>query len=675
MKRIAIVILACIVPVPAGARLEALKGFDKDLAQHGVTETYSRSGMEALLALVREEIEEAGRQIDRAGEEDDRKRLRTIADVARSVLERATTTATSSDPAAASGEFAALKSFLYSLRSEVRGESGTCLICDVVRLLGNTSLKMPYLSAQDRTQPLTPERASLEAANLVDPRTGTPYDDPAALAGLSPEQVSRLDVRRDDYLWHDEAALSALKVRHGSAWSALEARTEVRASQTLHAPYSLSEARRILLLRGIRSTATSPKIDAEDLYGQAWKVKWGEEVHTEPVANRLYVELGGRFADLVYANKGGPADLVLVLGKADPGAEECESIATLDEFKRCLRASKYEFDVSAYVVSHGVVSESTLREEPFASAPRATAELIGREFVTFNESLVEFQSSAEGLEPLGAAPMSSAGARSHRAVRGLAVFTYWIHNKDAKDANSKGVVDVADSTYLQYLHDMGASLGSLKYAGLPNLLKVGDDFVRRGRDNVKFRPNMLYLPKAFDDVTYADAMWMVRRITGLSREAILAAVATTRWPDFQQDVLASRLIARRNAIARAFDVDSVMAFDATPTVVSLRTPADRLAAVRRYELPIATQGDVERATELLEEFMVASGIVMTDGLAEFEDRPDRTTGSVLETTDCKRSILVAWLERTIHPGGLSRRVFRRSDDKPLKACRPTLKPR
>src|SRR5262245_59797086 len=178
-----VVILTCLALLPAEAGLVALKGFDKDLAAHGVPQRYSPSGMEALLALVREEIEEADRRIERAEEEGDRERLRKIADVDRSVLERATAGAASSDAGAVSSEFAALRSFLYSLRSEVRGERGTCLLADVVRLLGNLSLKMPYLSPQDRARPLTPDEAVLEAANLVDPGTGTEYDDPARLAG------------------------------------------------------------------------------------------------------------------------------------------------------------------------------------------------------------------------------------------------------------------------------------------------------------------------------------------------------------------------------------------------------------------------------------------------------------------------------------------------------------
>jgi hypothetical protein len=62
--------------------------------------------------------------------------------------------------------------------------------------------------------------------------------------------------------------------------------------------------------------------------------------------------------------------------------------------------------------------------------------------------------------------MSARGVRSDRAKRGLAVFTYWIHNKDAKDDNNKGLVDAADATYVEYMHDMGASLGNAWITGI-----------------------------------------------------------------------------------------------------------------------------------------------------------------------------------------------------------------
>jgi short subunit dehydrogenase-like uncharacterized protein len=192
---------------------------------------------------------------------------------------------------------------------------------------------------------------------------------------------------------------------------------------------------------------------------------------------------------------------------------------------------------------------------------------------------------------------------------------------------------------------------------------------------------MLYVPKVFDHVTYADAVWMARKIINLPREAILAAVAATRWPDFQQEIMASRLIARRNAIARVFDVGAAISYDAAPKVVALSTPADRRAAVTRYQLSIATEGDESKAVALLERFVQDCGIPIDDAQARFEDKVDtwviqrngQGEEAVLATNDCEKSVIVALLERTLHPAGLARRMQRRSDDKPLKACQPTSK--
>jgi hypothetical protein len=671
VNRVLAFVAACALALPARAVFIELEHFDDELAGHGVGADYSEQSMTALVGLIRDEI--AALQAEAASAEDkERKKLERMADGAAAVLDGVAARTTS--PEAAAAAFPALKSLLYSVRAEARGPRHTNKIRMALDILGNLSLEVPYLSAGDRARSLTPAQAKLEAANLFDAKTGRTYSKPEELAGLSPEQVSRLDVRDDHPMWYTEDALRQRKARHPTAWSDLESRLEARVSASIGAPYELERARRILRFEDIRSSATSPKVDAKDLQGQGWKIKWGCEVQTEALANRLYVELGAKFADLVYANKGGPGDLVLVLDRADPAsaASSCDTVVTLEDFRRCLLASKYEFDVSANVVGHGVVTEEVLRQEPFSSATGDTRELIGRHFVAFNESLVEFQPPASDFVLLGAGPMSSGGASSDRAKRGLAVFTYWIHNKDAKDLNNKGVIDLSSASYAEYMHDMGASLGNVVTTGNPNLLKVGDAFVHRRGDAVRFSSNMLFLPAAFEAATHADAVWMARKIVALPREAIVAAVAATQWPDFQQDVMLSRLIARRNAIARAFDLGAPMALDLAPKVVALRTPADRLEAVRRYRLAVATDGDESKAVALLEKFMDASGIAIRDGHADFDDVVDGwTKDRVLATTSCKESVIVALLERTMHPAGLDRRIDRDKDDKPLKACLPT----
>ncbi len=672
--------LACVLSRTADAALVEIKHYDDELAEHGVGLEYSDEGMANLIDLVRRE--QAGlEQKAAAAKENDQKKLRRMADAVDEALTAAVAIHASSDDAAKAATFPALKSLVYSIRSELQGKRKSGMIAAAFGVLRNLSLKLPYVAPGARGQPLSLEEARLEAVNLVDPRTGKIYTRAEQLVGLSSDQVSRLEVRDDNYLWYTEAELERLKTRHRTAWQALESQLEGRTSNAIGAPYVLDRARRILVFDGVKTTGTSPKIEVEDLHDQKWSVKWGEEVQAEVLGTRLYVELGGKFADLVYANTGAPDEFVLVLNETDEQDEDgtCSKVATFESFATCLRESKYKFDVSAHVVDHGVIGDDTLRREPFTSMGREAAKLVGRQYVTFNESLVAFEPSGDEFLRLGGAPLSSGGALDDRVKRGLVVLTYWTHNKDAKDHNSHGVIDRESSAYLEYMHDLGASLGSLKISGNPNLLNVGDRFLEQREDSVRYGEKMLYLPRAFKQATFADATWMARKIAGLTRETILDCVARTNWPDFQQQIMASRMIARRNLVARVYGVGEPMSYDVQPVIVSLRTPEERLEAVRRYHLSIVTSADESRAVALLEEFMRESGIDFDSGRADFEDQTslwaegasDGPESRVLETNECRKSVLVALLERTVHPSGLSRRVHRRTDDKPLPPCQPT----
>jgi hypothetical protein len=670
--------LACALSLPADAALVELKHYDDELAKQGVGTEYSDEGLAKLIELVRRE--QSGLEEQAAAAPDDKK-LRRMADAVDEALVAATAIHASSDEAAKAATFPALKSLLYSIRSELQGKRKSGMIAAAFGVVRNLSLKLPYVASGERGRPLSLDEARLEAVNLVDPQTGKTYTRAEELVGLSSDQVSRLEVRDDNYLWYTDAELERLKTRRASAWRALESRLEDRTSSAIKTKYELDEARRILVFDGVKTTGTSPKIEAEDLHDQKWSVKWGEEVQAEVLGTRLYVELGGKFADLVYANTGAPDEFVLVLNETDEQDEDgtCSKVATFESFATCLRESNYKFDVSAHVVSHGVIDEDTLRREPFSSRKGDLSKLVGRQYVTFNESLVAFEPSGDEFLRLGGAPLSSGGALDDRVKRGLVVLTYWTHNKDAKDHNNHGVIDRESAAYLEYMHDLGASLGSLKISGNPNLLNVGDRFLEQREDSVRYGEKMLYLPRAFKRATFADAVWMARKIAGLSRDTILDCIARTNWPDFQQQIMASRMIARRNLIARVYGVGEPMSYDAQPMIVSLRTPDERLDVVRRYHLSLVTGADEQRAVALLEQFMRESGIDFDSDRADFEDQTslwaeDAHGGPeqrVLATNECRKSVLVALLERTVHPSGLSRRVQRRTDDKPLPPCQPT----
>src|SRR5262245_34258473 len=266
-KSFLILILLCFVAHPALADLIEFKDFDKELASHGIELAYSDEGLAALIELIKNEVELI-RTRAAASKDDDQKKLRTTADAVSELLDGYVKLAATSDSAARAAAFPALKSLLYSVRGDVLGPQKVHKIRILFGVLRNLSLKIPYSPQGTRALPLDAAHARMESANLQDPGTGRSYIDPADLVGLSSERISLLDVRTDNYLWYTEHELHEIKAQYTTAWNALEARMEARISAVLGRTYRLEHARRILVIDGIRSKATSPKADTHDLYRQ-----------------------------------------------------------------------------------------------------------------------------------------------------------------------------------------------------------------------------------------------------------------------------------------------------------------------------------------------------------------------------------------------------------------------
>src|SRR6185295_19158636 len=84
-----------------------------------------------------------------------------------------------------------------------------------------------------------------------------------------------------------------------------------------------------------------------DAFGFKWKVKFGNQAHPEPIASRLFALLGQKFVDLVYTNRRGGRDLVLIL----PGGVDVRRL------RGDFAEGHYEFDLTPYVDVGGILTE------------------------------------------------------------------------------------------------------------------------------------------------------------------------------------------------------------------------------------------------------------------------------------------------------------------------------
>lgn len=528
------------------------------------------------------------------------------------------------------------------------------------------------------------------------------------LDGMSIQQVAGLDISPSHPVWHTKGKIKELD--RVDAWEQLEEYANRAVTKRLIKKDVISEgekfdiktAPRVLFIDELKMTATSPKIKARDAYGLKWKLKWGNEAQTEPVANRLWVYLGGKFADFTYMNAPGTQGSVLILDDKNEPEDDVErpedygsmkveereffdnclakKIRTVKKFKDCMLAHPvYNFLMDPYVLEEGTLDSSNIDrilENGVHISSSQKASLKGRDFLTFKTSMVEF--SGKGfVERGGPTAFSSAGATKDRVARGLGAFNAWLNNTDAKDENNKvfimKLVDQRGKTIekvpVETQHDLGNSFGDFAL-GYPNAgdlnSYVATDFVKVRRNKAIFQERMLYLPRAWTVATTADSLWMVGKMAAFTEEKAKKAIAASKWPDFIQSVFLYKLMSRRNHIADAYGVEVVDRSSAeVPQIVpvELTTVEQRETAAKKYRIPLDRLNDYLIRKGYLESPQVPAKKRIRDWVV------DNSNGQI---ASCKDSIIISLLENYVYPAGLSKRILRNKDNEPLhpKGCEP-----
>lgn len=527
---------------------------------------------------------------------------------------------------------------------------------------------LPYVEPSARLAAIGDKQSQLESQLLVDPSNPSQYVSKTELAKLSTEAVSRLDVSDDHPFWMNEA----MHAKHPAYWEELERFIEKTASKELKVTnFTLKDARKVLFIDAIKESATSPKIETKDNFKLDWKLKWGDEIVSENVSARLAVKLGQKLADMVYAVPPGRDELLLVLGDPKKTGQCLDNINTIELFKSCLLKSKYKFDVSAFILESGTItaenSTDVLKNLPEGGKYKQ-ADLVGRSYVSFNESMVEFKGDKVFVRG-GAVAGSFLGAEIDRALRGAFVFNMWLGNIDAKDENNRSILvpnflGSGKQSYMEIIHDYGASLGNiLSGFGSVNNMTTGDKFIEvkkgllGGDKKVTFEVPLLYKPKAWENSTFADGLWMARRIAKTPRSAIENAVASLSWPAYARKALTQKILMRRNDIAKAFGVENELDeknLQPLNISISLRTAIDRAKVAEEFGISLVQ----------IEQRLKAAKKLGSDGISTHQENVVVNN----ELVECKKSLITGMLELNKHPSGLQRRLLRAFDFRGLSDC-------
>lgn len=401
----------------------------------------------------------------------------------------------------------------------------------------------------DPTYRLGRKLAEKEAANLYRPGGKQPVTvDEMATMGAA--EVSHLQPAPN------HAALSGKAVGNNYQAFLDEQTALIRKMGGDLEKFDLDWARQVLTYDDLDADATSPKIAGKDRYGNKWKLKWGDEVHTDVAATRLYIDLGASYTDLKFYS--GPGETILIM--APPSNTDPKAYKTFTELADALLASKFQFHAHRYLLDKPLLTDKRGNvlghgqvDETMAEQLSLNPKFIGAYFVLFKECQLSLYNPA--IKRLGGAALCNVGATEDRVARGSLVFNAWIKNKDMKDDNSRvGLLynpeTAAFDRIVEFQSDLGCTFGHLKPSGELNSFE--EKMIMPMPQSINFVMRPLYVPDSWKSCTYADARWMALRICALSREDIERSVAESGWPWFAQKVAVEKLISRRNQLVENF---------------------------------------------------------------------------------------------------------------------------
>lgn len=449
-----------------------------------------------------------------------------------------------------SQSFSRLQRLHYSVKADLDPYADPSLMVLAVKcgsnyLFGPLKLKTvkPKLD-----KPIGIRQAMLEARNLYQPGQKDPVG-PDKLALMTPLEISRLEPAAD------HAAIRPVKPGNHFHKFVKDMAGAIRATGGKKSKrFDFSYARRILFFHELKDSASSPKITAKDRYGLKWKVKWGDEVHSDVVATRLAIDLGATYADLKFYS--GPRETLLIL---PPGKDRP---TTQHELADMLKKSSYKFHLKRYVVEEpslkgndGILAGTGRVDEAMLERESLDRKYLDCYYLAFKECQLTIDNPA--LKRLGGVDLNRSSAVDDRVARGLVVFSAWIANPDVKEDNTRsGLVWNRKSgdfdRQVEFVSDMGAAFAGPYSAGCLSTLPatvVGEIF------NIRlFKTHPVFLPNSWKHCTWADARWMARRIATLSRADIERVFFESGWPDFSQKLGVEKMLARRNDLVKAFDL-------------------------------------------------------------------------------------------------------------------------
>lgn len=302
----------------------------------------------------------------------------------------------------------------------------------------------------------------------------------------------------------------------------------------------------VVLFRKLSLGGSSPKVVTEDLdRDNQWSLKWGDEIHSDVVASRLFAALGYDVDHPFYFKSN---QLTLVFQNLEGEVLNAEEMI-IGVYK------VYGVDIGPWVTESGLISKK------MAQAEKKLEPFIGKPYMQFVECALEGR--PDRVKRLGSIKPNFLRNADRRELRGSLLAHLWVGNWDTREENTMlSTVHYGDHTYRisGAFNDLGTSMG-VKVTQIPPDFKVGvvNQFPwilieNSGSQQVKFNAIINTFLPFFERATYADLRWMALKIAALSEADLKQILGESGWPKDIQMLYIHKLAARRGQILQAFSV-------------------------------------------------------------------------------------------------------------------------
>lgn len=300
----------------------------------------------------------------------------------------------------------------------------------------------------------------------------------------------------------------------------------------------------IVVFKKLSYSGSAPKIRTYDLdLDNEWSLKWGDEVHTDVAASRIFASVGYD-VDHPYCYKSGKLMLIF---------DRNNSINNWEQLKDSIQYI-YNINLTPFLLKKGVVSEEMCLINDNLSP------YLGKEYVKFIKCGLEAR--PDRVKRLGSFLPNKLYNHKRLELRGSLLLHAFIGNWDTRKENTL-LTTVHDGNYnykvSAVFSDLGTSFG-VSYSVLASDFKVGlvNDF---NWDVAMKKNNKIHILNPINEfldpytrADYNDLRWMAKEISLLDSLTLRKCVSKAKWPDPIEELYFNKIASRRASIIESFDL-------------------------------------------------------------------------------------------------------------------------